>query len=123
MCPSASFLASSPSRRQGTSRYRSVRARPSGMFYVEIRYGETRLILGTFDNAEDAAHAYDVAAWRLNSPRREMNFPKVMTMEWVQNVAPRPWVVIDEDHRWNRSQQRRLSIAEMDEHAMAEWHR
>uniref|UniRef100_A0A8I6XPF3 Uncharacterized protein n=1 Tax=Hordeum vulgare subsp. vulgare TaxID=112509 RepID=A0A8I6XPF3_HORVV len=52
-----------------------------------------------------------------------MNFPKVMMMEWAQNVAPRPRVVTDEDRRRNRSRERALSIAEMDEHTMAEWRR
>ncbi|KAE8777305.1 t-complex protein 1 subunit eta [Hordeum vulgare] len=52
-----------------------------------------------------------------------MIFSKVMTLEWAQNVAHRPRVVNEEDHRWNRRRERRLSIAEMDEHAMAEWRR
>ncbi|KAE8783316.1 t-complex protein 1 subunit eta [Hordeum vulgare] len=52
-----------------------------------------------------------------------MNFPEVMTIEWAQNLASRPRVVTEEDRRRNRRQQRRLSIAEMDEHAMAEWRR
>ncbi|KAE8791026.1 Ethylene-responsive transcription factor CRF1 [Hordeum vulgare] len=36
-------------------------------------------------------------------------------------VAPRPRVVIEEDHRRNRRPEHRLSITEMDEHAMADW--
>ncbi|KAE8815972.1 t-complex protein 1 subunit eta [Hordeum vulgare] len=52
-----------------------------------------------------------------------MNFPKVMTLKWVQNLAPRQWVVTKEDPRRHRRRKCRLSIAEMDEHAMAEWHR
>ncbi|KAE8770709.1 Ethylene-responsive transcription factor CRF1 [Hordeum vulgare] len=82
-----------------------------------------RLGLSTFDTAKNAARAYNAAAWRLNRHRKEMNFPEVMTMGWAHNVALRPRVVIDEDRRRNRRQQRRLSIAEMDEHAMAEWRR
>ncbi|KAE8800709.1 Ethylene-responsive transcription factor CRF1 [Hordeum vulgare] len=74
-----------------------------------------RLGLGMFDTAEDVARVYDAAAWRLNRPRREMKFPE------AQNVTPRPRVVTDEDRRRNRRQQRRLSIAEMDELAIAEW--
>lgn len=56
-------------------------ARPSGAFHAEIRSGEMRLGLGTFDTAHEAAHAYDAAAWCLRRPRREMNFPELATRE------------------------------------------
>ncbi|KAE8793093.1 Ethylene-responsive transcription factor CRF1 [Hordeum vulgare] len=112
-----------PSRRPGTSGYRDVRARPSDTFYAEIRSGDTRLGLGMFDTADDAAHAYDAAAWRLNRPRREMNFSEVMTLKWAHNLAPRPRVVTEEDRRRNQTRERLLSIAEMDEHVMTEWRR
>ncbi|KAI5012436.1 hypothetical protein ZWY2020_024570 [Hordeum vulgare] len=112
----------SPHRR-GTSGYRGVRARPSGTFYGEIRSGDMRLGLGTFDTADDAARAYDAAVWHLNRPRREMNFPEVMTREWAQNLAPPLRVVTKEDRCRNRRRERLLGIAEMDEHAMAEWRR
>ncbi|KAE8815677.1 Ethylene-responsive transcription factor CRF1 [Hordeum vulgare] len=79
--------------------------------------------LGTFETAHEAARAYDAEAWHLNRPCREMNFPEVMTLEWAQNLAPRPRVVTEEDRRRNRRRERHLSIAEMDEHAMAEWRR
>ncbi|KAE8788569.1 Ethylene-responsive transcription factor CRF1 [Hordeum vulgare] len=82
-----------------------------------------RLGLDTFDTTEEAARAFDATAWRLNMPRREMNFPKEMTMELVQNLAPHPRVVTDEDRHWKRRRERRLSIAEMDEHAMEAWRR
>ncbi|KAE8801265.1 Ethylene-responsive transcription factor CRF1 [Hordeum vulgare] len=77
-----------------------------------------RLGLDTFDTAEEAARAYDAAAWRLNRTRREMNFPKVITMELAQNLTPRPRVVTDEDRRRNRRREHCLSIAEVDEHVM-----
>ncbi|KAE8820639.1 Ethylene-responsive transcription factor CRF1 [Hordeum vulgare] len=79
-----------------------------------------RLGLGTFDTADDAARAYDATTWCPNRPRRDMNFPEVMTMEWAQNLTPRPRVVTEEDHRQNRRRERRLNIAEIDEHAMTE---
>ncbi|KAE8769732.1 Ethylene-responsive transcription factor CRF1 [Hordeum vulgare] len=112
-----------PPRRRGTSGYRGVRARSSDTFYSEIRSGEMRLVLGTFNTAEEAACAFDAAVWRLNKPRREMKFLEVMTMELAQNLAPRPWIVTDEDRCRNRRPERRLSIAKIDEHAMEAWRR
>nr|XP_020196110.1 ethylene-responsive transcription factor ERF096-like [Aegilops tauschii subsp. strangulata] len=64
-------------RRLGASDFRGVRERRSGAFSSEIWFRKKRLILGTFDTAEEAARAHDAAAWRLLRPRRDMNFPNV----------------------------------------------
>ncbi|KAE8815830.1 Ethylene-responsive transcription factor CRF1 [Hordeum vulgare] len=105
--------------RWGSSGYRGVHERPSGTFYAEIRSSYMRLVLSTFDTADESAHAYDEAVWHL--PRREMNSPEVMTLEWVQRLTPPPRVVTKEDHRQNQRWERRLGITKMDEHAMAAW--
>ena len=70
--------------------YRGVRARPNGRFYAEIRTGERRIILGTYDTAHEAARAFDAAAWRLGRPRRQMNFDDARTAEQAAELAPPP---------------------------------
>ena len=108
-------------RRLGVSDFRGVRERRSGAFSSEIWFGEKRLILGTFDITEEAARAYDAAAWRLLRPRQEMNFPDVSTSQRAQDLTPLPRLSSNEDRRGNRRRQRRLAIAEMDVEAMAVW--
>jgi hypothetical protein len=64
--------------------------RPNETFYTELRVIGFRLTLGTYKMLELVARTYDVVAWRLRRPRRDLNFPDVESLEEVEFLAPSP---------------------------------